>query len=314
MRGFILSAGFGTRLRPLTNHIPKALVSVCGRTLLEHALEKLTDVGIRTIAVNAHYLTEQIESFREHSSYPFEIFRETDKILGTGGGLYFARDFLAGENSFIVMNVDIISNFDLKNVINSFEKSDSVCTLVAFKSSSANGTILYEKDSLKYIGVSRENAKTAASQGADFIGMTLYKKEFLDFLTPSDFSIVPVWERAVKAGAKVTVCLQESGYWRDVGTLNSLAQIHFDCIDGTIKNADSDKFTIDKRRKCCVVKNADSNLIDACGNYSWVELPCLPPECHILESVVFKGSSLQKNSHVTRSLVTSWGIISYDNN
>ncbi|MDO5576494.1 MAG: sugar phosphate nucleotidyltransferase [Fibrobacter sp.] len=314
MRGFILSAGFGTRLRPLTNHIPKALVPVCGKVLLEHALQKLTNAGIKSIATNAHYLTEQIESFGEHSPYSFKIFRETDKILGTGGGLYFARDFLAGESSFIVMNVDIISNFDLKNVIETFEKSDSVCMLVAFKPATGNGTILYEKDSLKYIGVSKDNTKNAALMGADFIGMALYKKEFLDFLTPSDFSIVPVWERAVKCGAKVTVCLQESGYWRDVGTLKSLAQIHFDCIDGIINNADPCKFTIDKKRKCCVVKNADRNLIDACGNYSWVELQGLPSGCQISESVVFEGSSLPKNSHVTRSLVTQWGIISYDNN
>src|SRR5690554_272440 len=312
MRGFILAAGFGTRLRPITNHIPKALVPVCGKVLLEHALEKLTKLNIETIGVNSHYLTEQIEAYKGKTSCPFEIFREDDRIRGTGGALYFARNFLGREDSFFVMNVDILSDLLLNNIIDSFLKSSSVCTLVAFDAQRGKGTILYDKDSGQYVDVANRDNRRENLAEADFVGMALYRKEFLNFLTPSDFSVVPVWKRAVESGAEVTVSLLEKGYWKDVGTLKSLADIHFDVIDGLIKICESEGMVIDKEKKICIPENANSNVINSCGIYSWVEQQLLPSGCHIKESVVFKNSLIQENRQIIRSLVTPWGVIPFD--
>ena len=95
LTGFILAAGFGTRLRPLTDHLPKALISVCGKPLLQRALEFYENNRVKPIGVNSHHFPEFIKSFKNNSAIPFELFHETGAIRGTGGALLFAREFLA---------------------------------------------------------------------------------------------------------------------------------------------------------------------------------------------------------------------------
>ena len=99
MRGFVLAAGFGTRLRPLTDHIPKALVPVCGKPLLARSLAFLRGHGVTEIAVNSHYLADKIESFRREQKECFSLFHEEGNIRGTGGALYFAGEFLSGDEA-----------------------------------------------------------------------------------------------------------------------------------------------------------------------------------------------------------------------
>ena len=99
---FIFAAGLGTRLRPLTDTRPKALVEIAGKPLLQIAIEKIKDAGFQRIVVNAHHFAEQI--FDSH---------EKEQLLDTGGGISFAEK-LIGNEPFLAYNVDIISNVDLK--------------------------------------------------------------------------------------------------------------------------------------------------------------------------------------------------------
>ena len=120
MKAMVLAAGLGTRLRPLTNDRPKALVEIGGRTLLEITLARLRTFGVREVIVNVHHFADLVVSFlKAHDNFGMriEISRE-DVLLDTGGGLkkagwFFLEDASSAAEPFLLHNVDVISNIDL---------------------------------------------------------------------------------------------------------------------------------------------------------------------------------------------------------
>jgi MurNAc alpha-1-phosphate uridylyltransferase len=132
MKAFILAAGLGTRLKPFTDKHPKALAPVNGKSLLEHNIRNLQRFGIFDVVVNVHHFADQIiESLERHNGFGsrFEISDESDLVLETGGGLKKAARFLQGETEFLVMNVDILSNFDLNKLLTQHHSSAAIATL-----------------------------------------------------------------------------------------------------------------------------------------------------------------------------------------
>ena len=117
MKALIFAAGLGTRLRPLTDTMPKALVPVAGVPMLERVLCKLRDAGIDAFVVNVHHFAEQIEAFLSAHDFgvPVAVSREEREPLETGGGIRHAAPLLASpQGRFLVHNVDILSNLDVK--------------------------------------------------------------------------------------------------------------------------------------------------------------------------------------------------------
>ena len=116
MKAMIFAAGLGTRLKPITDTIPKALVPVCGEPLLKHVITRLKDAGIDDIVVNVHHFADQIVSYLEQNDFGVRIAvsDESDRLLETGGGILHARDLLLDpEGRFLVHNVDILSDLDI---------------------------------------------------------------------------------------------------------------------------------------------------------------------------------------------------------
>src|SRR5882762_854229 len=125
MKAMILAAGLGTRLRPLTNDRPKALVNVAGRTLLDITLARLLSFGIRDVLINVHHFADMVLEFLKANNnfgMRIEISRE-EELLDTGGGLKKAADFFLENSSsnepFILHNVDVISTIDLGRMVQS---------------------------------------------------------------------------------------------------------------------------------------------------------------------------------------------------
>ena len=117
MKAMIFAAGLGTRLKPLTDHMPKALVPVAGRPMLEHVILKLKEAGFTELVINIHHFGEQIIDFlkaNQNFGLTIHISDERDMLLDTGGGIKKAATFFTGTESFLVHNVDILSNADLK--------------------------------------------------------------------------------------------------------------------------------------------------------------------------------------------------------
>jgi len=256
MRGFILAAGFGTRLKPITDTLPKALVPVCGEPLLAHNLRVLHKSGVfSAIGVNSHYLHELMEQYQQKSPVPFELFYESDKIRGTGGALDFARDFLSGDDTFLIANVDILHKFDIAELASRFIKEGRICSQVSIPTDSL-GTVLYDSVTGDYLGVSDDREALSSSiqdvdpvganpcvrpsvskiLEAEFTGVTFYKREFLDFVKEDDFSIVPIWKRASLAGRRPGIITpnKNASWWMDIGTHEALAKIEAEVNDGRI--------------------------------------------------------------------------------
>lgn len=133
MKAMIFAAGLGTRLKPLTETMPKALISVGGKPLLQHTIEKLKTAGFNEIIINIHHFGEQIIDFVKSHNYfdiRVEFSDERGKLLDTGGGIKKSSPFFNDNKPFLVHNVDILSNIDL-NVLYTFHlSSNSIATLV----------------------------------------------------------------------------------------------------------------------------------------------------------------------------------------
>ncbi len=136
MKAMIFAAGLGTRLKPLTDSIPKAMVSISGKPLIQHTIEKLKYSGYDEIIINVHHFPEQIINFLK-SNHNFgiriEISDEHDLLLDTGGGLKKTQWFFDDDKPFLVHNVDILSNIDLKTLYNEHLRSGATGTLTVSK-------------------------------------------------------------------------------------------------------------------------------------------------------------------------------------
>ena len=133
MKAMIFAAGLGSRLRPLTDNTPKALIPVGGKPMLEHVILKLKAAGFDQIVINIHHLGQQIVDFlKANNNFGIEIHisDESDYLLDTGGGIKKATSFLQGDEPFLVHNVDILSNVDLKKLYDTHVKNDPLVTLL----------------------------------------------------------------------------------------------------------------------------------------------------------------------------------------
>jgi len=129
----IFAAGLGTRLKPLTDSLPKALVPIVGKPLLEHVILKLKAAGFDEIIVNIHHFPDQIIDFlkvNNNFGIRIEVSDERDQLLDTGGGIRKAKQFFDDEQPFLVHNVDILSDVDLQELFQQHLAADSLATLV----------------------------------------------------------------------------------------------------------------------------------------------------------------------------------------
>ena len=134
MKAMIFAAGLGTRLKPLTDHMPKALVPVAGRPMLEHVILKLKAAGFNEQVINIHHFGEQILDFlraNQNFGLTIHISDERDCLLDTGGGIRKAEPFFRGNEPFLVHNVDILSDTDLKALYEYHRQSGNDATLLA---------------------------------------------------------------------------------------------------------------------------------------------------------------------------------------
>ena len=147
-KAMILAAGLGTRLRPITHSIPKALVKVGGRTLLEGAIRHFADYGVKEIMINVHHFADQVKQYLDQNrnfSLNITISDERDQLLDTGGGLKKASWFFAGNDPFFVRNVDIISDLDLHSMMEHHLQSHALATL-AIRNRETSRYFLFDPD------------------------------------------------------------------------------------------------------------------------------------------------------------------------
>ena len=136
MKAMIFAAGLGTRLKPLTDNIPKALVTIGGKPLLQHTIEKLKSSGFDEIIINIHHFADQIVEFilsKNSFDIKIEFSDESNELLDTGGGIKKASHFFCDGEPFLIHNVDILSNINLNDLYLFHNSSNSIATLVCSK-------------------------------------------------------------------------------------------------------------------------------------------------------------------------------------
>lgn len=132
MKAMIFAAGKGTRLRPFTDHHPKAMMEVNGIPLIERNIHYLQSFGINDFVINLHHFGEQIVDFlkeKNHFGAHIEFSHEKDQLLETGGGLIFAKKLLDQEEDFLIMNADILTDMNITDFVNFHREQNSLVTL-----------------------------------------------------------------------------------------------------------------------------------------------------------------------------------------
>jgi mannose-1-phosphate guanylyltransferase len=225
MKAMILAAGLGTRLRPLTDDRPKALVEVAGRTMLEITLARLRAVEIREAIVNAHHFAEMIVEYLEANNnfgMRIEVSREP-VLLDTGGGLKKAGHFFAGsEEPLLVHNVDVISTIDLRRMVQVHVENGALATLAVQSRESSRYLLFDEQGQLC--------GRRSSGGGTDVVRPSTHLQElafcgvhvvspglFAKMTEEGAFSIIDCYLRL--AGAEKIVAFRaDEYYWCDLGT------------------------------------------------------------------------------------------------
>ncbi|MDD2199173.1 MAG: sugar phosphate nucleotidyltransferase [Bacteroidales bacterium] len=207
MKAFILAAGLGTRLMPLTKDIPKAMVAIKGKPMIGHLIEKLTKSGFNQIVINIHHNGEKIIEYVNNLSFSgAEIFisDERNKLLDTGGGLLKAKNLLENSNDFLVHNVDIYSNIDLREMYLHHKSSNNLVSL-AVKERTSSNYLLFDNDNTlcgwysnttgaKRIVKEREEYKELAFSGIQVISSEIFKH----ITEKGKFGVIPMYLRLAK--------------------------------------------------------------------------------------------------------------------
>jgi NDP-sugar pyrophosphorylase family protein len=217
MKSMILAAGFGTRLRPLTEIKPKALMPVANKPVLARNIEYLISHGITEIIVNAHHHSQQVVDYlKDGASFSLDIEVKVEhEILGTGGGIKNTEGFWDKE-PFFVINSDILTDIDLAAVYQVHQSSGSLVTLVLHDCEPYNQVQVDEQWNITDIGKVNMPGKYA------FTGIHVVHPEVLSYIPQGVFSdIIECYRQLIRMGEPVRACLVQGHYWRDIGSIQS---------------------------------------------------------------------------------------------
>jgi NDP-sugar pyrophosphorylase family protein len=241
MKAMILAAGLGTRLRPLTDNRPKALVELAGHTLLEITLRRLREAGIREVIVNVHHFADMVVDYLQKNGnfgMRIEISRE-DVLLDTGGGLkkaawFFLEDPSQAERPFVLHNVDVISTIDLERLLKFHEEHDPLATL-AVQDRETSRYLLFDEQGLlcgRRHGRSGEmqmSRPARQTRQLAFSGVHVISRRLLPLITEQGtFSIIDSYLRLAAQGEKILAFRADEYYWRDLGKPDNIAQAEQD--------------------------------------------------------------------------------------
>jgi NDP-sugar pyrophosphorylase family protein len=237
----VLAAGLGTRLRPLTNHRPKALVEVSGRTLLEITLARLREFGVNEVIVNVHHFADMVVDYlksKNNFGMRIEVSRE-EVLLDTGGGLkkaawFFLDDPKRLDEPFVLHNVDVISSIDLRRMMDVHVEKQALATL-AVKERETSRYLLFDEQDQLCGRRSKPDLKTELVRPAEnpkalaFSGIHVISPRLLPRIAEEGvFSIINSYLNLAAQGGKILAFHADQYFWRDLGRPEHLIQAELD--------------------------------------------------------------------------------------
>lgn len=223
MEGFILAAGLGTRLRPLTDTRPKALVELCGQTLLERTIHKLEDAGVDRIVVNVHHFADMVELFVRDRQWkcPIVISDERQLLLDTGGALRHAAPLFSGTGPVLVHNVDVVSDIDLHALEEAHRHSGNLVTLCVSRRDTKRELVFSAEGLL--LGRKGEVEEPSGAMTLAFSGVSMVDPHLFSLLPhrADPFPIIPVYI-ALSPANRIGAYVHSAEHWFDVGKPDTL--------------------------------------------------------------------------------------------
>lgn len=201
MKAMIFAAGLGTRLKPITDTLPKALVPVCGKPLIEHVVRRLKSAGIDEAVVNVHHFADKVEAWvAAQDMMDISVSDERQMLLETGGAVLHAREYLEGCGHFLIHNVDILSDIDLEWFMGQVRPDALAVLLVSDRKSSRY--LLFDPQTMRLVGWKNENTGEIRPSGTGldelkclklaFSGIHIMSDKVFDAMTgyPSRFPVI----------------------------------------------------------------------------------------------------------------------------
>ena len=301
---FVLCAGWGKRLQPLTNQIPKPLVPICGVPLCRFAVARIAASGVERIVINTHRLADEfIRLFPEYPQPSFfhgvpVLFRHETVLLETAGGLKNVEDLLL-PGPVLVHNGDILAELDLAALFAAHTRSGALCTL-ALRSS--GGPLQVGFDAPTGLVTDIRGELGSSSPRFLYTGVCVVDPALLARIPRGKpLSFVPVWLDALRAGEKIAGAVLDEGVWRDIGNVEEYVRIHADLASGAVKIAPpSEEVGWPQWRMPGARIDASAKL----GGWNW-----LGPGCEVCagasveNSILWAGSKAESGSRVVSSVL-----------
>ncbi|MCG2725407.1 MAG: nucleotidyltransferase family protein [Elusimicrobia bacterium] len=233
MKAMILAAGLGTRLRPLTNTMPKALVEINGAAMLEIAIRRLIEAGFDELIINTHHFAGKIEKFlKDNDNFGIRIeISHEEELLDTGGGLKKAAWFFSGDKPFALYNADVFCDMDLKKMYEEHIQKGSLATL-AVKERKSNSYLLFDNEMLLKGILSSKRQNTDFKNNIEdftklaFCGIHIISPRFFSKMEEDGvFSIIKPYLRLAREGAEIRGFRIDDYFWRDMGSIEKLEEL-----------------------------------------------------------------------------------------
>ncbi len=237
MKAMILAAGLGTRLRPLTDSLPKALVPLAGKPLLAHVIERLRAAGVDEIIINVHHFAEMIMDYvKQQNRFGIRIeFSREETLLNTGGGLKQAAWFFDDGRPFFLHNVDVLTDLDLQEMLAFHQRKQPLATL-AVRDRKTSRYLLFDEEGRLAGWRSLKSKKEILARKVEaplplsFMGIHVISPRLLERLQEEGaFSIVDAYLRLAAEGETILGYRGDRARWMDLGRLENLqaAEKHF---------------------------------------------------------------------------------------
>jgi mannose-1-phosphate guanylyltransferase len=230
MRALLLAAGFGTRLRPITDRVPKCMVEVQGKPLLDYWFEHLFEAGIERALVNTHYLSAVVEAHVARSPWRDRIdLVHEDVLLGTGGTVLANRGW-AGDGALLVGHADNLTDFDMRSFETAHRARPAGClvTMLAFRTDDPKSCGILELDGQNRVQAFHEKVESPPGDLAN-AAVYIIEPEVIDLIASLDKPIVDLSTEVLPRLIGKIFAVEIARYHRDIGTPQSLAtaQVEF---------------------------------------------------------------------------------------
>lgn len=219
-KAMILAAGYGTRLKPFTDSMPKPLFPFRGGTIISYQIEKLKALGVKEIVINAHHFHDKIEEYFQVNDFDVKINIIIEKeILGTGGGILNAKQYLGSEERFLVINVDVFTDFDISLIDEAFSREKALAIL-AIQKRKTSRYLEFDSDLnlIKRVRTEKPENNHFAFNGIHVISSEIFKRESVTEYK----DVIDLYTELSECGECIKGFDAGNSYFLDLGKIESI--------------------------------------------------------------------------------------------